>query len=673
MRKQTLMTTALASALTVGLASHAAVQAAETPAANDTVEIIVTANKRQQSVQKVGAAITALSGNDLAQQDRQRIDDVLASVPGVKVQTISNGFAVAMRGVGVEAQPGLGDPAVAMNLDGVYTDRPEAGRTAFFDIGRVEVLRGPQGTLYGRNSTAGVVNVISNDPVGSTQGAISVGAGNFSKFEANLMGNVALTDKLWFRAAAYGLKHDGYLSNGQQDANDVGARVKLLYNASEQLKLLVGSDYGKISGNGVGGTDPFTEGHGYSYWNTSNPTPNSLTSESLKIYARADLNLGWATLTAIPAWQKLTNDFASNLGPFFIIYNEQEQQNSLELRLAGNNPNRVQWTAGAFYYDNDLPVVTTSPISQTQISRAKSLAAFTDVTVTVAEGWRLNAGVRETEDKKNISISQVVGGVASASAFDKTFSRFDYKLAVEHDLSATSMLYGKISTGFRSGGLYGTGATDSFRPEIITSYEAGSKNRLFGRRLTVNLSAFYYDYQDYQATNVIFVGGAPVTAVFNAPGAKTYGAELETSYALDNADRIEFTAAYLHARFDDGFVLNGVDYSGQVLGHAPEWHLTAAYEHRFDLGNAGSLLARADTAYETTSYATFVQNEYSRQHPYVLSNAQVTWTPQTGNWALTAYVKNIENVAVKAQYLSQGPSIVLLQPRTYGAKISYTF
>jgi iron complex outermembrane receptor protein len=639
-------------------------------------EIVVTANKMEQSELSYGGSISVLGGEALESQGRQRIDSVLQGVAGVEVQTLSTGFAVAIRGVSVETPAGIGDPGTALNFDGVYTDRPEAGRIGFFDINRVEVLRGPQGTLYGRNAEGGVVNVLTNNPIGEFEAAVSGDVGNYAERQFSGMLNVPLTDDVAARGAINYVRHDGYLSNGQDDADDLGARLKVLFNPLSNLTLLVGGEYGHVTGNGPGSTAAFTSGEGAKFWDTPSPGGNHFEFDTYKAFGTATVDLGAVDLVIEPSYQRFSSDTLTNLGTFNILYDITEEQTALETRLAGKRGNGpVDWTAGLYTYDGKIDGLTTEPSFESQLSHTRSYAGFADLTYHLSGSLRATAGIRYTEDRKNITIAELLGAGVTSSSLDATFVRTDYKAGLEYDITPDSMAYATVSTGFRSGGLWGAQPGQEFHPETLTSYEIGNHNRFLEGRFGLNADVFYYDYKDYQATNVVFVNGVPLNAVFNAPGVKTSGAEIESEVALTSIDRIRLSTAYLHARFDNGFALDGVDYSGLPPGHSPEWDVTASYEHTFDLGRSGLIRAHADSNLQSSSYVTFVENSFTLQHTYTRSNADLTYESSSGRFTLTAFIRNIEDVPVKAQYLNVPPSpqMAIQQPRTFGLRAAVTF
>ena len=241
LRKMLTGSTALAC---LAIASSAVAQtAAPAPADAALEEVVVTAQRREENVQRTAIAITAISGQDIVKRGDTSLDAVLAATPSVQIQGNSSGAQVYVRGIGSNNDPVYGNPAVNLNIDGVYQQQPAAVTGGMYDIARVEVLRGPQGTLYGRNATGGSINVITNDPSDGFAGSGSIQLGNYSQKRVEGMVNAPVTDTLAVRVAFTSERRDGYLSNGDSDADSIAARLKILYKPSDDLRLLVGASY----------------------------------------------------------------------------------------------------------------------------------------------------------------------------------------------------------------------------------------------------------------------------------------------------------------------------------------------------------------------------------------------------------------------------------------------
>jgi iron complex outermembrane receptor protein len=331
---------------------------------------------------------------------------------------------------------------------------------------------------------------------------------------------------------------------------------------------------------------------------------------------------------------------------------------------------------------------------------SESYAAFGQVTIPVTGAWRLTGGARETEDRKSETgyVLGEQGGVIDACSttapapwpslqsclFDtsKNWHSFTYTAGVEGDLTPASMIYAKVSTGYKAGGFYQGAAPDSYDPEHLTSYEIGSKNRFLGDRLQVDADVFYYNYRDYQVNYISFINPASagifgiVTA--NAQGATIYGADIETRYRFSPADQIDAAVYPLHARFKS-LVIGGIfggDFSHYPLPFAPDYSANLGYQHSWVLGGKRTLTARIETHIETDTWVTFQKASGTHQPGYTDSNGYLTYDGANGKWAVTGYVKNLENTPVLVNGQG-GPAMLeaadIAPPRTYGVQLSAKF
>ena len=251
----TLLASALAAA-NAALAQDAAAPAApaaSAPAkATELQEVTVSAQKRVQSIQKTPMAVSAVSGEEIADKALNTVDAVLRSVPGVEVQGLAQGAQVYIRGVGSSIDPTFADPAVALMVDGAYLGRTESAVGGTYDIDHVEVLSGPQGTLYGRNASGGVVNVFTNNPVlGKFDGAYHQQVGNYHLFREEAELNVPLGDSAAFRVAGFKERHKGYVNDGSMDANDGGVRIKLRDDPMAGVSVVAKAEFYREDGHGM--------------------------------------------------------------------------------------------------------------------------------------------------------------------------------------------------------------------------------------------------------------------------------------------------------------------------------------------------------------------------------------------------------------------------------------
>ncbi len=702
--------------------------------------IVVTAEKHTADMQKTAVSIAVVTGDNALRQGQTQLDDVMAKVGAVRLLEGEDGPTFYIRGIGTGVPSNVSDPEVNLNIDGIYQSEPEYALGGLYDLNRVEVLRGPQGTLYGRNAVAGVVNLVTNDPSFDYEGGISVGVGNYNLLQAQGFVNVPLSDTLALRVAFGTERHKGYLTNGADDADVQSGRVKLLWQPNDRLKLVIAADDTHEGGEGEGeiqvspnggppgailptpaypgGTavlgDVFTSSNP---WTSPDPNTAMRKTDFWSIHGQLDWDLGFGVLTAIPAYRDYTyqclNCWRSESDQ---AQTAAERQTTAEVRLASEADSRVTWLAGLYYLDANTPtsgiqvgipgasslyIGPGNPINEQGQTKylSKSYAAFGQVTYPVTDWLRLTGGLRYTEDQKSEDgyvrtntdnvISNCAGTAPSCSFSTPTYTwhAITYNAGFEADVGQSSMVYAKISTGYKAGGMYQGAAPNSYNPEHLTSYEIGSKNRFLDDRLQINLDAFYYNYRDYQVFYLGFINPVPAgifgILTLNAPGATVYGADIEARYLFTPDDEIDASVYPLHAKFGTLVVPSpvggppfGGTYSGFPLPFAPSWSANLGYQHSWKMDSNGLLTARIETHLEAATWVTFDEKPGTHQPSYSMSNAYLTYDFPNGKWSLTAYVKNIENTPVLVNGQSGPMGVVaadIAPPRTFGLQLTAKF
>ena len=669
--------------------------------------VTVTAEKVESSAQDVAASLAVVDATSLERLAQITADDALRNVTGVEVQGAARGATVAVRGIGSDLPPGAGESSVSTNFDGVYSIRAEAAMLGFYDLDRIEVLRGPQGTLYGRNATAGVVNVISADPViGETGGRFTVGAGSDSLYHGDAAFNFSLSDTVAVRGAIAAIQRDGYLSNGQDDADHYGGRLKLLVEPNDDFRLLLGTEFTHLGGLSQGAvpTANFLAGNPYE---ATDPTFEGQDYDGYKVYAKVDVGIGPGILTFIPAYQ----DGSGTLRGFFGgrgTFGEDPkiiEQTSAELRYASRPESDIQWVVGAYYYDyeqgNTSRDLTQDPVTGGFVIGAnegfntntgESTAFFGQLTVPLTDQFRLTGGVRQTEDERTAESlffppppppgapppppgapppppPAPVGGVVTG---DFT----DWKIGAEWDLSDDSLLYATVATGFRPGGFNSFNSTN-FGPEELISYEVGSKNVFADGAMQFNATAFYYDYQDYQVVN-FFIGPTGPNLVFLNADATNWGIEADFLGNLTDNDTVNVSVAYLDSEITSDLLLNPVDpftpenFRGERLPHSPEWTIKGGYEHVFNLANGSTLTPRIDVRYVSEQFVAPNNSPGATQDAYTTGDLSLTWSSaEDDGFSVTGYVKNFADEAVLRSFFVG--FVQVSPPQTYGVTVSKKF
>ena len=582
---------------------HARAQGpAPPPVAAPTVleQVIVTAEKRTTDLQKAPLAITSLSAETLRQDNINQIDDLNGYVPGLTVAKNEGAErVVSIRGVGYETAENIStQPGVAFHIDGVNIVSTLALNQDFIDVDHVEVLRGPQSTVFGQTATGGSINVITKQPVlGRYGGEVDASYGNYNYSKDFAALNIPVGDTLAVRGAIQYLHHDGYgeatdTPGGRFDldsANDLAGKLSLLWKPNAAFSATLTTEH-------------FHEGdHGAEQKDILDPNPNprqvsqdfgsrfALTTD--QDYLSLSYRLPWATLKSLSAYQDLVHDqqsdndrLASNLTGMFdniVLWNDRSRAFSQEIDLTSNPGGVVDYIAGVFYQkqharqyivefagQGEAPVFPIPPANlsipndyaaePSELSyetnsplEHEALAGFGQATLHVTSRARLTAGARFTHDDTQDAPSNFYNLFGVSPPARVTDNIWTGKLEADYDLAPANMVYASWSRGYKPAGLnFNSAAINTpvqFKPETVQSYEVGSKNRFLQSRLQIDLAAFYYIYRNFQYTDEDPVPNAGGTA--NIPHADNYGVETEGSYILTPHLRANANLTWLQGYF----------------------------------------------------------------------------------------------------------------------------
>lgn len=665
-------------------------------------EVVVTAQYREESLAKTPISMTAITADELDRGNLQQINDILDDVPGVTLARGAAGSFFTVRGISSIQGGGEIDPGIAFNVDGIYNPFSSAALMSFFDVNRVEVLRGPQGTLYGRNAIAGVVNVLTNDPrFDGFSGNARVGYGNHGAVTLMSAANLPVTQDVAIRVVGNYQTRDGYLANGNDDLNTMSWRAKLLARPTDTLTLGLTFDTGRYWGNGTGmaAIKPYADDPWEGLPDLAPPF------QRVDAYGYSGLvqwDAGPVTVTYIPAYKSNDWDNQATSGAFVSRTYIYDTQQTHELRVSSNDPDaRLNWQGGAFYYDANNRKGLNFPFATIRQKVAtESVAAFAQTDYSLADRTRLTAGLRftrdsKTEDGENYTASGVLLG--EVRDVNSTWNSWTYKLGVEQDILESSMLYGNVSTGFKAGGIsLSIGPEGSFDPEKLTAYQVGMKNRLLDGRLSIDSELYYYDYSNYQAayTSLNPAFGGNIRIIANAGAAKIKGGEIESSFRFTRNDMLSASVSYIEGKFGtyvvpDGLGMGGsFDYSGSEIS-PPNWKMSASYRRFFPLGEWGtispslSMNFRSESYQDSRQYATsgtwgpagtYVV-PYSRQGSVTKFDAAVSYQNASESMQVTAFANNLTNKAsFAAAYGNPGLYYGYLEPpRVYGVTVDVRF
>jgi iron complex outermembrane receptor protein len=626
-------------------------------------EIIVTATKTGATqLQSTPLAVTAFTA---AQLDQRKIDDVRGLVeftPGLQISDI-NGYAqLYIRGVGSNTVYIGSDPSVTVHLDGVYLARPLSYFSDFLDVERVEVLRGPQGTLYGRNSVGGTINIISKKPSETFTGELQASVGTYDEysFKGYVSGPINGTP-LRFSLAGERLSHDPYFDNistagGIVNQDSYALRGQIYLPLGDRFEATFRADY-TSSDEAIGGASKLLQPIGV-------PSDDAILGDYFKIAANSSdalrlENFGFAldmkyelsdavTLKSLTAYRSLisseyTDSDASSTDTTRAIFDLGQHQVSEELNLTADlDPLKL---VGGFYYfaENDrepadviLPSFPPAGFTHFQrpTLRDESYAFFAQGEYKFNDQWSAIMGLRWTRDSKHYAITdfwtfagtpnpavnilapKLVGIPGFSDPFsiaaDKGAQAFTPKFGVNYEVTDDVLAYASITRGFKTGGFdFGSSGpiqqATGYGPEFLWSYELGLKSQWFQNRLRVNLDAFYYDYSDLQVE--LFTPPANAFTQ-NAASASVKGIEAEIAGRPLPSIDLYANIAYLDAQYDDypeaqakfGGVAVPFDASGKYLNDAPKWSLTLGGTYTYDMASAGDVYLGIDFHFQTTQF-----------------------------------------------------------------------
>jgi iron complex outermembrane recepter protein len=772
-------TTASASLIALAMATPAAAQQQQQSAADGSglQEIVVTASKRSESLSRTPLAISVVGQNALDHSGANQTQELVADVPNLKPAT--NGFAV--RGVGSSNNTEAGSATVATHVDGVYQQRSEFMTMPMFDVSRIEVLRGPQGTLYGRNATAGVVNIITAPPTQKLGAEADVSYGNYNEFIARAMINLPVSDTLAIRIAAIRRTNDGYFNTegstpeNYDKADQFGIRATALWQPTAALNWKVSFSYAQDKGtiaaavpsafltyadqnirDGVLGTVTGVTASGYAARSGSNTAlwdpDNRLDNREWAIRS----NLNWqlsdtVSLSWIAGYSRFFDDgLAETYNPSVFMQDNAASSHSEEVdfkydthRLhavlglyyfrdvqhnaaAINGRSSVPYPYNADYYvTSALPLITpsVSVASNTPERTAESKAVFGQVTYDLTDRLRATGGLRYTEDDA-ASQAQYFGlcvyGTATPTfavpgcsvpitpqvdigGLSASWHNLSWKAGLEYDVTPATLAYATVSTGYHAGGVVGRNVPEAnwtFNPEKVTNYEAGIRSVLFNRKVSLNLTGFWMDYRDLQVTALVQSSGTTLPVTANAARATIKGIEFEGAWQITRHDKLGGFGTYTDARFDsytnaaDAFYTPdsgyasyraaigeaalptpSFDYSGHSLPNAPRWTMRATYEHRFDLGDAGTLSPNLAFNWQSKSYLSPTNYVGDAVPAYTRTDINLDWTSANGRFSVDAYVTNLENKAIPNGYgaLWGSAYVTYARPRLYGLRLGVKY
>ncbi len=730
-RKHSTLSLAIALGLSAAPALHA--QEAAAPAGPDRAaattldSITVTARKREETLQDVPVAVTAFTPALLDKLNIQDIGDLDAQVPNLTIYAARGSSSTAtayIRGIG-QADPLWGvDPGVGIYLDDVYIARPQGALLDVFDVGRIEVLRGPQGTLYGKNTIGGAIKYISRELPKEVHGfgQITVGSHDQLDAKAAIGGPIGGSEALRGRLSVASLNRDGFGKNlvNDQEVSDKeinAVRLQLGAFATEQFDVQFAMDW-LDDQSGVRGAKllaPNPLAPAYQPLNdrydirSGMPNVNDTTMKGASATVNWRPNADWAFKYVVAKRESDTEtniDFDETPLPLVDVlafYNDEQVSHELQANYDAGG--RARGVMGLYFFDGEaggqvrnhfenpfLPPSLTNPLYGDTQGKVltKSVALYADWTFDLTDRLKLDVGARYTDEEKHaIALNRFYTNGnydtawGTAANFDKTvsFENVSPKVSLDYQVTPDIMIYGLASRGFKSGGFNIRANTtavprsgEPFDDESVDSYEIGSKMSLLDQRLFLNLSLFHNVYKDIQLS--VFTsytlpnGSQSFFGDFTNAGKGTVdGAEVEFQYLPTPNWVVSGNLAWLDAKYDE-FITAGVNVADtQKFTNAPDFSGALNVEYRTDLANGGNLSARVGYSYQSEVWPTTDLSPLIRQGAYGLLGAGVTWR-HDDHWSFSLQGSNLTD----KEYRTTGYNIAAYGVLTgfYGPPRQYT-
>lgn len=677
-------------------------------------EIVVTAMKRTQSIQDVAATISLVSSDELDSARITSSRDLGVVVSGLSM-TEQGGFAQPkIRGIGTSIVGAGADSNIAFYIDGVYLPSQSAALFDLNDISSIEVLKGPQGALYGRNATGGAIVITTNEPSFEAQGKLGATYARFNEQRYNAYLTGPLTEKLAASIAVVNRTNDGYTDNVtlKEDSSEVdlsSVRGKLLYNATDDLKITLSGHYTDQEDNSALSYAPLNKGVNALWFSNAAKVSNEDPSKiglNFRPYSdvqgwggniRIDYSTDWGDITSISSYSDLKQPFgtdvdATELTVLTVVSDFDQETFIQELYLVGDNDDALSWIAGLTYYSDESSTLGT--VTQQGSARPKlvgdaettAAAIYGELSYQLTDKATLTVGGRYSDEEKKafgtagIGNPGIVDGKTSWNAFTPSIS-------LAYDLTDESSIYASYSEGFKSG-LYNLVGLDPtpIEPEEIEALEVGYK--LSTDALRFSASVFYYDYQDIQVNAIDQnVGGGGLSRVLNAASAEVYGLDLDLTAQLSEALMVKAGLTYNNAEYDKfpdaqvyipipnvGALSTIADVSGNKLERVPEYTAFATINYT-QPAFSGDLDMSLTASYNDGYFWDAANSPRTKQDSFTIVNGDISWMPASQRYKLSVFGTNLtdDDYYQFVRTSAFGDSASYNKPRSIGAGIEVYF
>lgn len=683
-------------------------------------EVTVTAQRKSQNLQSVPIAVSAFGEEAMERGNMLDVEDVSAMTPGFSLSSYNPVTPQPyIRGVGTNSSSVGDDASVGVFIDEVYAGRAGGYRADMFDIERVEVLRGPQGSLYGRNVAGGAINVITKNPTDAFEAKAKVTAGNYDLKEFRGMLNGSLSENVNGRIAVSRRTRDGWIENvasGNELANqdNLSARGKLAIVLGDRTDLLLSADYATddLMGSGARSIVGYEDVFGVEHPTENRPDKVDLFVDGFAerdmhgVSAKLTHSLETVDLVSITAYR--AQEYAFNddlLGTYLApagaaMTNDAEEdssQFSQELRIQSAGAEALEWTAGLYLFQEEVnrvesfdsslvyglmgfPGLSSRPVWDAS-NETTSYAAFGEATYHFSPAWSATFGGRYTYDSKDFS--SLASGSGDLFGFlaedydvsaENSWKKFTPKATLTYTTENADIVYATISQGYKAGGFNGIaateqGATVAFDPENATNYELGFKTSLMDQRVRLNGAVFYLDYTDLQSFTVDLATGQVETATGDA---EIRGVELEASAFVTEGLLLALNYGYT----DSEYVRFGSrpEIVGNHLARTPEHSGSASINYEWALDNGSAINFNTNAMYQGQVYYSVGNVDAASDDARTLLNTNVTWDNYAG-LKVALWGKNLTDEEYIAHSFDQsGMGLAIMgEPTTWGISVTREF
>jgi iron complex outermembrane receptor protein len=646
---------------------------------------VTTTKAGAADVQSTPVAITVLPATTLDHMGIRAIEGLAGMVPAVTISQANDLAQVTIRGIGTNSTVVGADPSSAVYLDGVYLSRPSMIGVDLVDVERIEVLRGPQGTLYGRNAVGGTINIVTRQPTNALESSARMTVGDYHEVRTEgVVSGPLIRNKLMAGVALLGGRRDGFVTDLDHPGHPLGSkdtlagRGHLRFLFGPRTELLLAADYGRFNGVPLTNAKPLVAKPPFSFDNPARfwsvraselaSGGNIQQGASGRLVAPLSRTI---TLTSLTAYRKSDSGFFVDGDSTELIVGatdvpDLQHQSSHETTVAGRTE-KLTWVGGVFFYDehNEAHVEITSYLSGTQIrpfamidTRARAL--FGQATLRVSGRVSVTGGVRYIDEHKDLDST---GGVyqmdtdrlaVPASFYDfaesASFRAWTPKGGIQVQAARDTFGYFSATKGYKSGGFNPGEAVPAkapFGPEFAWSYEGGLKRTMAHGRIRTNTAAYYTNYRDQQVLSFQRPG---VPEINNAGAATIRGAEIELAGAVAPSLRLAGHVSWLDAKYDHYFahVLGSaatLDAAGNRLNNAPEWSGSGSVVWQRAAGGRGTISVRGDASWQNQVFFEPFNGPIETQRPYGLLHLRAGFEARNRRWELAVFLRNLSNQA----------------------------